>query len=205
MEQYSRIFISNPDNQILFRNNYALVKHYASVCTFRHAPDQFFFHWHVLEYFCWGISVICFKATLKLAILYLLVYVFIHFKNIDQWFLRFYMWVIFSIISKKFCLWPKKHLTRCSWQPLLFLVVWFNCSHIWSRDRPIWLFWGQYRYIGHTWADSQYPIFPKILNLVFCFIIKNMMYFMPYLCFKNLKNQDLWAKIFFQYFINLLA
>jgi len=23
------------------------------------------------------------------------------------------------------------------------------------------------------------PIFPKFLNLVFCFIIKNMMYFMP--------------------------
>jgi len=31
------------------------------------------------------------------------------------------------------------------------------------------------------------PIFAKFLNLVFCFIIKNMMYFMPYLVFKNLK------------------
>jgi len=31
------------------------------------------------------------------------------------------------------------------------------------------------------------PIFPKFLNLVFCFIIKYMMYFMPYLFFKNLK------------------
>jgi len=40
------------------------------------------------------------------------------------------------------------------------------------------------------------PIFPKFLNLVFCFIIKNMMYFMPYVFFKYLKNQDLWAKIF---------
>jgi len=34
-------------------------------------------------------------------------------------------------------------------------------------------------------------IFPKYLNLVFCFIIKNMVYFMPYLFFKNIKNQDL--------------
>jgi len=31
------------------------------------------------------------------------------------------------------------------------------------------------------------PIFPKFLNLVFCFIVKNMMYFMPYLFFKTLK------------------
>jgi len=31
------------------------------------------------------------------------------------------------------------------------------------------------------------PIFPKFLNLVFCFIIKNIMYFMPYLFYKNLK------------------
>ena len=35
------------------------------------------------------------------------------------------------------------------------------------------------------------PIFPKFLNLVFCFIIKGMMYFMAYLFFQNLKNQDL--------------
>ena len=40
------------------------------------------------------------------------------------------------------------------------------------------------------------PIFPNFLNLFFCFIIKNMVYFMPYLFFKNFKNQDLWAKIF---------
>ena len=31
----------------------------------------------------------------------------------------------------------------------------------------------------------------KILNLVLCFIIKNLMYSMPYLFFKNFKNQDL--------------
>jgi len=35
------------------------------------------------------------------------------------------------------------------------------------------------------------PIFPKFLDLIFCFIIKNMMYFMPYLFFKTFKNQDL--------------
>ena len=31
----------------------------------------------------------------------------------------------------------------------------------------------------------------KIFNLVFCFIIKNVIYFMPFLSFKNLKNKDL--------------
>jgi len=40
------------------------------------------------------------------------------------------------------------------------------------------------------------PIFPKFLNLVFCFIIKNRVYFMPYLFFRNFKNQDFGAKIF---------
>jgi len=25
-----------------------------------------------------------------------------------------------------------------------------------ARDRLIWLFWGQYRYIGHSWTDKQY-------------------------------------------------
>jgi len=33
----------------------------------------------------------------------------------------------------------------------------------------------------------------KILNLVLCFVIKNVMYSVPYLFFKNFKNQDLWA------------
>jgi len=36
----------------------------------------------------------------------------------------------------------------------------------------------------------------KIFKLVFCFIIKNMVYFIPYLFFKNFKNQDLLANIF---------
>jgi len=25
-----------------------------------------------------------------------------------------------------------------------------------TRDRPIWLFWGRYRYIGHSWTNSRY-------------------------------------------------
>jgi len=40
-------------------------------------------------------------------------------------------------------------------------------------------------------ADTD---FPKFLNVVFCFIIKNIMYSMPYLYFKNFKNQNLSAK-----------
>jgi len=32
-------------------------------------------------------------------------------------------------------------------------------------------------------------IFPKFINLVFCFIIKNMMYFLSYLFFKTLKSR----------------
>jgi len=39
-------------------------------------------------------------------------------------------------------------------------------------------------------------MFAKFLNLVFCFIVKNMMYSAPYLFLKTFKNQDLWAKIF---------
>jgi len=35
------------------------------------------------------------------------------------------------------------------------------------------------------------PIFLKFLNLVFCFIIKNMMYFMPYLFSKPYKSEFL--------------
>ena len=31
----------------------------------------------------------------------------------------------------------------------------------------------------------------KFVNLVFCFITKNIMYSMPYLLFKNFKNQNL--------------
>jgi len=40
------------------------------------------------------------------------------------------------------------------------------------------------------------PTFPKFLNFVFCFIIKNIMYSMPYLFLKNFKNRVLRAKIF---------
>jgi len=40
------------------------------------------------------------------------------------------------------------------------------------------------------------PIFPIILNIVFCFIIKNVMYFMPYLFFKTLKKSGFTSKNF---------
>jgi len=44
----------------------------------------------------------------------------------------------------------------------------------------------------HSWADiSANTNISKILNLVFSVIIKNMVYFVPYLFFKNLKNQEL--------------
>jgi len=51
------------------------------------------------------------------------------------------------------------------------------------------------------------PILPNFLNLVFCFIIKNVMYFMPYLFFKNLKISIYKLKFLklqqFQYLISL--
>jgi len=51
------------------------------------------------------------------------------------------------------------------------------------------------------------PIFPKFLNLVFCFIIKDMMYFMPYLFFKTLKTRIYKLEFLklqqFQYLISL--
>jgi len=51
------------------------------------------------------------------------------------------------------------------------------------------------------------PIFPKFLNLVICFIIKNIMYFMPYIFFKNLKIRIYKLKFLklqqFQYLISL--
>jgi len=25
-----------------------------------------------------------------------------------------------------------------------------------TRDRPIWIFWGRYRYISHSWTNSWY-------------------------------------------------
>jgi len=58
-----------------------------------------------------------------------------------------------------------------------------------TRGRPISVFWGRYRYIGHSWADGRYwqPIFLKFLNHVFCFIVKNLMHAMPYLFFKASK------------------
>jgi len=52
---------------------------------------------------------------------------------------------------------------------------------------PISIYWLFHGLI----ADTDNQLFPKILNFVFCFIINNKMYSMPYLFFKNFKNQDL--------------
>ena len=50
-------------------------------------------------------------------------------------------------------------------------------------------------------------IFPRFLNFVFCFIIKNSMYFMPCHFFKNLKIRIYKLKVLksqqFQYLISL--
>ena len=76
-----------------------------------------------------------------------------------------------------------------------------------NKDWLIWLLWGRYWYIGHSWTDSQYryPIFPKFLNLVFCFIIKNMIYSMPYVFSITLKIRIYELKFFklqqFQYLL----
>ena len=57
-----------------------------------------------------------------------------------------------------------------------------------SRDRPIWLFLGRYRYIGHSWADTDVS---KIFKS--CFLLHyrryDVFYALPF--FQNLKNQDL--------------
>jgi len=59
------------------------------------------------------------------------------------------------------------------------------------RDRPIWLFEVDTDILAiHGPIYWLILIFPKFSNLVFCFIIKNRVYFIPYLFFKNFKNQN---------------
>jgi len=43
----------------------------------------------------------------------------------------------------------------------------------------------------HGPINRPIPIFRKLFNLVFCFIIKNIVYFLRYLFIKTFKNQDL--------------
>jgi len=31
-----------------------------------------------------------------------------------------------------------------------------NFLRVWTRDRPIWLFWGSFQYISHSWTNNQY-------------------------------------------------
>jgi len=46
-------------------------------------------------------------------------------------------------------------------------------SNLFSRDQPIWLFWGWCRYIGHSWTNTDIS---KIFKPILCFIITNIMY-----------------------------
>jgi len=61
-----------------------------------------------------------------------------------------------------------------------------------SRDRPIWLFLGRYRYIGHSWVDisADTDISKKVKC---CFLLHyqkcDAFYALPF--FQPLKNQDL--------------
>ena len=73
-----------------------------------------------------------------------------------------------------------------------FLV---NYGKVMTRYRPVWLLGADtdISAIHRPIADTDNWYFQ---NLVFWFIIKNIMYSMPYLFFKNFKTQDLWAKIF---------
>jgi len=42
-----------------------------------------------------------------------------------------------------------------------------------ARDQPIWLFWGWYRYIGHSWADTDNRYF---WNFKSCFLLRYQKY-----------------------------
>ena len=64
-----------------------------------------------------------------------------------------------------------------------------------TRDQPMW-FSSANTNANISAIHEPIPIFPNFLNFVFCFIIKNAMYSIPYHFIKNFKNQDLWAKTF---------
>ena len=51
----------------------------------------------------------------------------------------------FSALASFFT-WPHEHSLYQDWSMFSFL----------TGDRPIWFFWGRYRYIGHSWTDSRY-------------------------------------------------
>jgi len=49
-----------------------------------------------------------------------------------------------------------------------------------SRDQPTWLFWGQCRYIGHSWADTNNRyfqnfkiLFSSSLSKILCILCLN--------------------------------
>jgi len=65
-----------------------------------------------------------------------------------------------------------------------------------NRDQPIWLFWGWYQYFGQWWANSRYRYFQNF-KIVFSASLSKIQCILCLTFFsKNLKNQDLWAKIF---------
>jgi len=51
---------------------------------------------------------------------------------------------------------------------------------VFARDRPIWIFWGRYRYISHSWADSRF-----LKNFKSCFLLHyqkyDVFYVLPFL------------------------
>jgi len=75
-----------------------------------------------------------------------------------------------------------------SLQVNLFANWSYNISELYSRDRPIWLFWGRYRYIGLRWADIAADTdISKIFKS--CFLLhyqKYVFYALPF--FQNLKK-----------------
>jgi len=98
---------------------------------------------------------------------------------------------------------PLPILNSCA--RLLALLTKFDW--IFGSDRPIWLFWGRYQYIGHSWADTDIS---KIFKS--CFLLHyqkyDVFYAIPFFSktskimiyeLKFLKLQQ------FQYLMNLLA
>jgi len=93
--EYSWIFISFPDYRIVFRNNCALVKRYALVCTFRHTPTCFGCLFFSLKHFG-HLSQSCIKTRRT-------VFIYLYFQTFWPKWLNF-----FQSFQKGFGLWPKK-------------------------------------------------------------------------------------------------
>jgi len=68
-------------------------------------------------------------------------------------------------------------------------------SRVLGRDRPICLFCGRYRYIGHSWTDTDHRYCKDFKS---CILLHYQKYILFYALFfiKNFKNQDFLAKNF---------